>query len=108
MGPRSGFGDVRRSITRLEVLHQGNDLYRTRIEYRQRILLHIPDGIAGLFALRGIGAHECGVPVSICGQAPSDHPEFAEFLVEAGIDSISVNPDSVVDVRKHVAKAENS
>jgi pyruvate,water dikinase len=51
-------------------------------------------------------AHEAGAPVSICGQAPSDHPEFAEFLVEAGIDSISVNPDSVVAVREHVAKAE--
>ncbi len=51
-------------------------------------------------------AHEKDVPVSLCGQAPSDHPEFAEFLVDAGIDSISVNPDSVIDVRRHVARAE--
>ncbi len=51
-------------------------------------------------------AHEADVKVGICGQAPSDHPEFAEFLVQAGIDSISVNPDSVIAVRQHVAKAE--
>jgi pyruvate,water dikinase len=44
--------------------------------------------------------------VGICGQAPSDYPEFAEFLVEAGIDSISVTPDSVPDVLRHVAQAE--
>lgn len=40
-------------------------------------------------------------------QAPSAHPEFAEFLVEAGIDSISVNPDSVLEVIEHVAEAES-
>ena len=41
-------------------------------------------------------AHENKVKVGICGQAPSDYPEFAEFLVKAGIDSISLNPDTVV------------
>jgi len=46
------------------------------------------------------------VPVGICGQAPSDHPDFAELLVEAGISTISVNPDSVLDVIDHVAAAE--
>ncbi|MFW6154259.1 MAG: phosphoenolpyruvate synthase [Planctomycetota bacterium] len=51
-------------------------------------------------------AHDADVPAGICGQAPSDHPDFAEFLVDAGIDSISVNPDSVVEVRRHVAEAE--
>ena len=51
-------------------------------------------------------AHEHDRPVGICGQAPSDHPEFAGFLVRAGIDSISVNPDSVLDVIEHVARAE--
>src|SRR5690606_16899457 len=39
-------------------------------------------------------AHGAGVKVGLCGQAPSDHPEFAEFLVECGIDSLSVSPDS--------------
>ncbi len=44
--------------------------------------------------------------MGICGQAPSDHPEFAEFLVEAGIDSISLNPDSVVSVVQRIAEME--
>ncbi len=53
-------------------------------------------------------AHDAGKPVSLCGQAPSDHPDFATFLVEAGIDSISVNPDSVLAVRERVAEAEKA
>jgi pyruvate,water dikinase len=45
-------------------------------------------------------------PVGICGQAPSDYPDFAAFLVERGIDSISLNPDSVITVIRQVAKTE--
>ncbi len=48
------------------------------------------------------------VPVGICGQAPSDYPEFTAFLVEKGITSISVNPDSFLKVKDTVAKAEKS
>ncbi len=51
-------------------------------------------------------AHQHDTTVGICGQAPSDRPEFAEFLVKAGIDSISLNPDSVLDAIEHVARAE--
>jgi pyruvate,water dikinase len=51
-------------------------------------------------------AHKKGRKVGLCGQAPSDHPEFAAFLVEAGIDSISVNPDSVLPVIEQVARTE--
>jgi pyruvate,water dikinase len=51
-------------------------------------------------------AHHHQRKVGLCGQAPSDHPEFAHFLVEAGIDSISVNPDSFVHVKNQVAEAE--
>ncbi len=51
-------------------------------------------------------AREEGTPVGICGQAPSDHPEFAAFLVREGIDSISLNPDSVVEVLRRVAEVE--
>lgn len=51
-------------------------------------------------------AHEKGCKVGICGQAPSDHPEFARFLVSCGIDSISVSPDSYVAVKNHVAASE--
>jgi pyruvate,water dikinase len=51
-------------------------------------------------------AKEAGAKIGLCGQAPSDHPEFARFLVECGIDSISVTPDSFVSVKQHVADAE--
>lgn len=44
--------------------------------------------------------------IGICGQAPSDFPDFAEFLVEQGIDSISLNPDTVVKTRLRIAKKE--
>jgi len=52
-------------------------------------------------------AHKYGKTVSICGQAPSVYPEFAKFLVEAGIDSISVNPDVIVHTRRSVAQIEH-
>jgi len=51
-------------------------------------------------------AHKAGAKVGLCGQAPSDHPEFAEFLVRCGIDSMSVSPDSFMAVKQHVAAAE--
>lgn len=51
-------------------------------------------------------AHKKGIPVSICGQGPSVYPEFAEFLVREGIDSISLNPDTVLSTIRHVAAAE--
>jgi pyruvate,water dikinase len=51
-------------------------------------------------------AHSAGKKVGICGQAPSDYPEFAAFLIQEGIDSISLNPDSVVATVKRVAEEE--
>jgi pyruvate,water dikinase len=51
-------------------------------------------------------AHQAGRKVSLCGQAPSDRPEFVEFLVEAGIDSVSVTADSFARVKANVAAAE--
>ena len=51
-------------------------------------------------------AHRDGKTVSICGQAPSVYPEFTEFLIRSGIDSVSVNPDVVVQTRKLVASIE--
>lgn len=51
-------------------------------------------------------AHSEGKTVSICGQAPSVYPEFCEFLIESGIDSISVNPDTVKFTKKLVAQVE--
>jgi len=51
-------------------------------------------------------ANERGRKIGICGQAPSDYPEFAEFLVECGINSISLNPDAVVKTILVVANKE--
>jgi len=53
-------------------------------------------------------AHQAGTKVGICGQAPSDYPDFAAFLVQQGIDSISLNPDSVIDVKQRVAQEESA
>jgi phosphoenolpyruvate synthase/pyruvate phosphate dikinase len=53
-----------------------------------------------------LGEQFAGIPrrkVGLCGQAPSDRPEFAGFLVAAGIDSISVGPDMFLRVKRHVA-----
>jgi pyruvate,water dikinase len=47
-----------------------------------------------------------GKKIGICGQAPSDYPEFAEFLVERGINSISLNPDTVVQTTRHIIETE--
>jgi len=53
-------------------------------------------------------AKRAGAKIGLCGQAPSDHPEFAAFLVGCGIDSVSVTPDSFVAVKRAVATAEKS
>lgn len=53
-------------------------------------------------------AHKVGAKVGLCGQAPSDHPEFAEFLVDCGIDTISVSPDSFPAVKQRVAQSEKA
>ncbi len=49
-------------------------------------------------------AHKKGRKVGICGQAPSDNPAFAKFLVKCGIDSISLNPDSVIEAVKKISR----
>jgi len=51
-------------------------------------------------------AHRAGRTVGICGQAPSDYPDFAEFLVEHGIDSLSLSPDAVVPTWRRIAALE--
>ena len=49
-----------------------------------------------------------GKKIGICGQAPSDYPEFAQFLVERGINSISLNPDTVIQTTAHILKTEKN
>jgi pyruvate,water dikinase len=51
-------------------------------------------------------AHDAQRKIGICGQAPSDYPEFARFLVEEGIDSISLNADSVMQTTRVILDAE--
>lgn len=51
-------------------------------------------------------AHENGVNVGLCGQAPSDYPAFAKFLVNAGIDSVSFNPDALIRGIQNISEAE--
>jgi pyruvate,water dikinase len=51
-------------------------------------------------------AHRAGKPIGICGQAPSDFPDFAEWLVERGITSISLNPDVAIKTQLIIARAE--
>jgi pyruvate,water dikinase len=75
--------------------------------------------VAGLFDERSEGvkrmvkmaitaAKKHNRKIGICGQAPSDYPEFAQFLVEQGIDSISLNPDSVLNTILEIAKVEQN
>jgi len=52
-------------------------------------------------------AHRAGKKIGICGQAPSDYPEFARFLVEKGITSISLNPDTVIQTTGFILGVEN-
>jgi len=51
-------------------------------------------------------AHKHGKTVGICGQGPSVYPEFTEFLVREGIDSISLNPDTAIATKRMVAALE--
>jgi pyruvate,water dikinase len=55
-----------------------------------------------------VGARRNGRHVGICGQAPSDYPEVARYLVEQGIDSISLNPDSVVATVRNLVEVEQA
>ena len=66
------------------------------------------DGVKQMVKMAIEKAKKNGRKIGICGQAPSDYPEFAKFLVELGIDSISLNPDSVVKTRLMVAEVEAS
>ncbi len=66
------------------------------------------EGVKQLLRLAVEGCRRNGRHSGICGQAPSDYPEIAEYLVRLGIDSISLNPDSVVATLRRVAALEQS
>ena len=66
------------------------------------------EAVKRMVKLAIMSAKKYGRKIGICGQAPSDYPEFARFLVEEGIDSISLNPDSVIKTILDIAKMEDS
>ncbi len=63
-------------------------------------------GVKEMLRLAVVGARRNGRHIGICGQAPSDYPEMAEYLVRLGIDSISLNPDTVVRTTQHILEIE--
>ncbi|MGI8502370.1 MAG: phosphoenolpyruvate synthase [Hassallia sp.] len=65
------------------------------------------EGVKRMIKMAIAAAKKTNRKIGICGQAPSDYPEFAQFLVEQGIDSISLNPDSVLKTMLEIAKVEN-
>jgi pyruvate,water dikinase len=72
-------------------------LFDERNEAVKRLVKHV---------IKVAHEHEPKRKIGICGQAPSDFPEFAEFLVECGIDSMSLNSDAVISTRLNVAEVE--
>jgi pyruvate,water dikinase len=64
------------------------------------------EGVKAMIEQAIVGGRRNGRHVGICGQAPSDYPELARWLVELGIDSISVTPDTLLDVLREVLDAE--
>ncbi len=76
------------------------------------LVAHIFDersaGVKAMVAMAIEKAKRNGRKIGICGQAPSDYPEFARFLVEQGIDSISLNPDSVLKTMLDIAAVEKA
>jgi pyruvate,water dikinase len=77
------------------------------VDRDSQLLTHLFDeqdpGVKALIAQVVRVAHEHGRKVGLCGQAPSDHPEFATFLASLGIDSISVTPDALAAVVRQLA-----
>jgi pyruvate,water dikinase len=63
----------------------------------------VKDMIASVIA----SAHSTGTRIGLCGQAPSDDPSFARFLVDQGINSISFNPDALINGITNIREAEN-
>jgi pyruvate,water dikinase len=77
------------------------------VDRDSELLAHLFDerdpGVKRLIRMVVDAAHRKGRKVGICGQAPSDYPDFAAFLAEIGIDSMSLNPDSLPSVARRLA-----
>jgi pyruvate, water dikinase len=78
------------------------------VDRDSELLAHLFDerdpGVKKLIQMVATAAHAAGRKVGLCGQAPSDHPEFAEFLADAGLDSISVTADALPNVVRRLPR----
>jgi pyruvate,water dikinase len=63
-------------------------------------------GVKAMIKMAVVGAHRNHKHIGLCGQAPSDYPDMAEFLVEIGIDSMSLNPDTVLQTTQKILETE--
>ncbi len=97
-----GFSIGTNDLTQL-VLGIDRDSHKIAFAYDERDL-----SVKKMVKMAVEGAKRNNKPIGICGQAPSDYPEFAEFLVELGIDSMSLTPDSILDTLPVILKAEQS
>lgn len=95
-----GFSIGTNDLTQL-VLGVDRDSEKVAYDYDER-----DPGVKKMVQWAIEGAQRNGKHISICGQAPSDFPDFAEFLVELGIDTISLNPDSVLKTLPNILQAE--
>ena len=95
-----GFSIGSNDLTQL-VLGVDRDSELVAFDYEER-----DAGVMTMIRMAIAGAHRNQRPIGICGQAPSDYPEYAEFLVNAGIDSISLNPDSVLAAVRRIVAIE--
>lgn len=95
-----GFSIGSNDLTQL-TLGVDRDSERVAYDYDER-----DPGVKEMIRLAVEGCRRNAIHSGLCGQAPSDYPEMAEFLVETGIDSISLNPDSVLQTTRHVLEVE--
>jgi pyruvate,water dikinase len=82
------------------------------VDRDSELLAHLFDerdpGVKRMIEMVVEAAHGAGRPVGICGQAPSDYPDFAAYLVSLGIDSISLTPDSLPGVARRLARRDGA
>ncbi len=95
-----GFSIGSNDLTQL-VLGVDRDSELVAFDYDER-----DEGVEEMIRLAIEGCHRNGIHSGLCGQAPSDYPEMAEFLVESGIDSMSLNPDAVLKTIRLVLEVE--
>ena len=95
-----GFSIGSNDLTQL-ILGVDRDSEMVAFDYDER-----DEGVKEMIRQAVDGAKRNGRPLGLCGQAPSDYPEMAEYLVEIGIDSMSLNPDTILKTTLYVLEVE--